>query len=67
VAAAGIEANLERNGVEYRLGALRRTVDDYLGMIHDAGFRDVRVSKFLGDEILVDEIHSPLVRLLSET
>jgi hypothetical protein len=41
---------------KYRLGALRYTVDDYLNMIDDAGFRDVRVSEFLGDGILVEEI-----------
>jgi hypothetical protein len=41
-----------------RLGALRYTVDDYLSMSDDAGFRDVRVSEFLGDEILVEEIPS---------
>jgi SAM-dependent methyltransferase len=56
MAARGIEANLERNGVEYRLGALRYTVDDYLSMIDDAGFREIRVSEFLGDEILVEGI-----------
>jgi hypothetical protein len=39
-----------------RLGALRYTVDDYLSMSDDAGFRDVRVSEFLGDEILVEAI-----------
>jgi hypothetical protein len=56
MAGFGIEANFERNGAEYRLGALCYTVDDYLSMIDDAGFRDVRVSEFLGDELLVEEI-----------
>jgi len=56
MAAAGIEANFERNGVEHRLGALRYTVDDYLTMIDDAGFRNIRVSEFHGDEALAQEI-----------
>jgi SAM-dependent methyltransferase len=56
MAAAGIEANFERNGVEHRLGALRYTVDDYLNMIDVAGFRDIRVSEYHGDEALAEQI-----------
>ena len=56
MAAAGIEANFERNGVEHRLGALRYTVDDYLNMIDGVGFRDIRVSEFHGDEALAEQI-----------
>ena len=38
---AGIESNFESSGVEYRLGAQRRTVDDYLNAAAEAGFRRV--------------------------
>ncbi len=56
MAAAGIEANFERNGVEHRLGALRYTVNDYLNMIDGAGFRNVRISEYDGDEALAEQI-----------
>ena len=56
MAASGIEANFERNGVEHRLGAFRYTVDDYLNMIDGAGFRDIRVSEYPGDEALAEQI-----------
>jgi len=56
MAAAGIEANFERDGVEYRLGALRHTVADYLNLIDRSGFRRIAVHEFCGDEPLVDEI-----------
>jgi len=56
MAAAGIEANFEREGVEYRLGAYRYTVADYLNLIDRARFRDLRVHEFCGDEALVDEV-----------
>ena len=53
MAATGIEANFERCGVEYRLGAYRYTVDDYLNVIEDCGFRDVKSYEFCGDAELV--------------
>jgi len=56
VARAGIEANFERDGVEYRLGAQPYTVDDYLDHIHDAGFRDLRRRDYVVDAPLVDHI-----------
>ena len=56
IARAGIEANFERDGVEYRLGAEPYTVDDYLGHIHDAGFRELRWRDYAVDASLVDEI-----------
>ncbi len=56
MAAAGIEANFERCGVEYRLGAYRYTVDDYLNVIEDCGFRDVQCYEFYGDDELVKEV-----------
>ncbi len=56
MAAAGIEANFAQENVEYRLGAERHTVDDYLTRIEDAGFRDVQFWEFAGDNKLADEV-----------
>lgn len=56
MAAAGIEANFERGEVEYRLGAYRYTVDDYLNAIEDCGFRGVKCYEFYGDDELVHEV-----------
>ncbi len=56
MAAAGIEANFEREGVEYRLGAYRHTVADYLSAMDDASFRRLHVREFRGDEALVSEV-----------
>jgi SAM-dependent methyltransferase len=56
MAAAGIEANFERYGVEYRLGALRHTVADYLNLIDRARFRRIMVHEFRGDDALVQQV-----------
>jgi SAM-dependent methyltransferase len=56
MAAAGIEANFERDGVEYRLGALRHTVADYLNLIDRAGFRRIEVHEFRGDDVLAQQV-----------
>ena len=68
---AGIESNFERSGVEYRLGAERHAVDDYLNAAADAGFRRVGVREFHGDEQLVQDVpwavkylHRPLLLVL---
>ena len=58
IAAAGTEANFERCGVEYRLGAERHTVADYLNLIDEAGFRVIKVREFSVDRKLVEEIPS---------
>ncbi|MBW2282181.1 MAG: methyltransferase domain-containing protein [Deltaproteobacteria bacterium] len=58
LARAGIEANFERDGIEYRLGAARHTVDDYLNQISDAGFVGLGWQTHAGDARLVDEIPS---------
>ncbi len=42
LAASGVEANFRRGEREYRLGAERYTVYDYLNRIWDAGFEDLR-------------------------
>jgi len=56
MAAAGIEANFETGGTEYRLGALRHTVADYLDVIDGSGFGDINIREFRGDELLVRDI-----------
>jgi SAM-dependent methyltransferase len=58
LARAGIEANFEQDGTEYRLGAERYTVADYLNHIADAGFRDLHWREFRGDDRLVEEVPS---------
>ncbi len=56
LARSGIEANFERDGIEYRLGAERYTVADYLNYISDAGFRDLEWREYRGDDQLVKEV-----------
>lgn len=57
-ALSGIEANFEQDGTEYRLGALRHTVDDYLNHISDAGFRGLHWREYAGDLRLLEEVPS---------
>jgi SAM-dependent methyltransferase len=56
LAAAGIEANFERAGVEYRLGACRHSVDDYLCAIEDAGFARPCAHEFAPDAALAARV-----------
>ncbi len=56
LALAGIEANFERDGTEYRLGAERHTVDDYLQKISDAGFQRLEWREYCGDYRLQKEV-----------
>ena len=58
MAAAGKEANFERSGVEYRLGAYRYSMVDYANLLEDAGFEDPARHEFLGDERLVRSVPS---------
>jgi len=51
-----VEANFERDGTEYRLGAERHTVSDYLSHIEEAGFRDLAWREHAGDERLIDSL-----------
>jgi len=60
LAQAGIEANFEREGTEYRLGAERYTVADYLNHISDAGFGQLEWREYRGDEPLVEEVPSAI-------
>ena len=56
VARAGVEANFERDGVEYRLGAEPWRVADYLERIEDAGFRELRWCDYAPDAELIEAI-----------
>lgn len=56
MAAAGVEANFEDGGTEYRLGAVKYTVGDYRTLLADAGFREPAQREFAGDETLAAQI-----------
>ncbi|MFN0121805.1 MAG: class I SAM-dependent methyltransferase [Blastocatellia bacterium] len=56
LAFAGKEANFDRDGVEYRLGAVRYAVDDYLNLLSDAGFSGIASREYRGDEQLVRDV-----------
>jgi SAM-dependent methyltransferase len=56
MAAAGIEANFREVDVEFRLGAYRHTVKDYLQALQSAGFVDLRHHEWRGDEQLVTAV-----------
>ena len=58
MAAAGIEANFEKEGVEYRLGAVHYTVHRHLNVFQDARFVDVATREFTGDEELARSVPS---------
>jgi SAM-dependent methyltransferase len=56
MAAAGIEANFEDGGTEYRLGAVKYTTADYLTLLSDAGFKHPSAREFTGDAALADSL-----------
>jgi ubiquinone/menaquinone biosynthesis C-methylase UbiE len=56
MSAAGIEANFTREGVEYRLGAVHYTVEEHVSLFANAGFADVIVDEFRGDEELARSV-----------
>lgn len=58
MAAAGIEANFEREGVEYRLGAFHYTVGEHQRFLLEAGFVDTTTAEFTGDEELSRSVPS---------
>jgi len=58
MAEAGKEANFERDGVEYRLGAVRHTLADYERALLAAGFVDLRRHEHAGDEDLAQRLPS---------
>lgn len=56
MAFAGKEANFQKANVEYRLGAVRHRVADYLNLLDDAGFGDISSKEFSGDEQLAEAV-----------
>jgi SAM-dependent methyltransferase len=56
MAAAGKEANFQKENVEYRLGARRHTVADYLNLLDDAGFKNLCYKEFPGDKELAEVV-----------
>jgi len=58
LAEAGKEANFTRGDTEYRLGAVRWTVGDYLSEVADAGFIAVNHKEWLGDDELAARVPS---------
>jgi SAM-dependent methyltransferase len=56
LAESGAEANFERDGVEYRLGAIDYSVDEYLTFIAQAGFAEMAFRSFSGDAQLAQQI-----------
>jgi ubiquinone/menaquinone biosynthesis C-methylase UbiE len=49
MAEAGKEANFQREGTEYRLGAVRHTLEDYVSAFEQAGFGEISVDEYVGD------------------
>jgi SAM-dependent methyltransferase len=58
MSAAGIEANFEQEGIEYRLGAFHYTVQEHVDLFESTGFANIVVEEFAGDETLVNSIPS---------
>jgi SAM-dependent methyltransferase len=58
MSAAGIEANFEREGIEYRLGAVHYSVEEHIELMREAGFQGIDVREFNGDQTLIDSIPS---------
>jgi ubiquinone/menaquinone biosynthesis C-methylase UbiE len=54
-ARAGVEANFEEQGTEYRLGAEPYTTDEYLNHIADARFTDIVSQEFIVDDSVIAE------------
>jgi ubiquinone/menaquinone biosynthesis C-methylase UbiE len=52
MAEAGKEANFQHDGTEYRLGAVRHTLPDYVTAFEQAGFGTITVDEYVGDEEL---------------
>lgn len=50
LAAAGKEANFQKHGAEYRLGAVVYSTHDYLRAVADAGYVSLAVHEFQGDD-----------------
>ena len=56
MAEAGKEANFRRDGIEYRLGAVRHSTGDYAAAFAGARFADVTMREVRGDERLAEQV-----------
>ena len=56
MAEAGKEAHFVKDGVDYRLGALRHSLDDYRSAFEGVGFVDITFSEHVGDEELASSV-----------
>jgi len=56
MSAAGIEANFEHAGVEYRLGAIHYSLADHLELLQRAGFDGIYAQEFNGDSDLIKSV-----------
>ena len=56
MSAAGIEANFEQQGVEYRLGAIHYSLADHLQLLDEAGFGGIYAQEFNGDRDLIESV-----------
>jgi SAM-dependent methyltransferase len=56
MSAAGIEANFEQAGVEYRLGAIHYSFADHLQLLEEAGFDGIYAQEFNGDKDLINSV-----------
>ncbi len=58
MSAAGIEATFEHSCIEYRLGAIHYSVSEHIRLFEDAGFNEIGVQEFHGDEQLIRSVPS---------
>jgi SAM-dependent methyltransferase len=58
MAAAGAEANFDFGGVEYRLGAIKYSVQDYIDFVAGADFDEIAFASFRGDSKLAAQLPS---------
>jgi SAM-dependent methyltransferase len=56
IAAGGVEASFDHEGTEYRLGAERYTVADYLERLDDAGLRVTGCREYAVDDAIVARV-----------
>lgn len=56
MAEAGREAHFVQDGIEYRLGARRHSLDDYIAAFEAAGFGNLTLSEHAGDEDLAASV-----------
>lgn len=74
MSAAGIEANFEHSGIEYRLGAVHYSIEEHVEFLEEACFSRISVSEFKGDKDLVEQVpaatkylNSPVLLVLTGT